>query len=104
MYIYIYILFWKVLHFSRRYCWCEKQKWLRSVKESRIFREFAEHRGVIIKSKSCLERKMIVIRRKVVPLLYAICPINSDQVKIRFAMQENNHKVIFSYLALIDMH
>ena len=51
IYIYIYILFWNVLHFSRRYCWCEKQKWLRSVKESRNFREFAEHRGVIIKSK-----------------------------------------------------
>ena len=51
IYVYIYILFWNVLHFSRSYCWCEKQKQLRSVKESRIFREFSEHRGIIIKSK-----------------------------------------------------
>ena len=51
VFVKIYILFWKVLHFSRRYCWCEKQKWLRGLKESRIFREFAEHKAVTIKSK-----------------------------------------------------
>ena len=45
------MLFWKVLHFSRRYCWCEEQKWLRSVKESRIFTDFADNKGIIIKSK-----------------------------------------------------
>ena len=39
-----------------------------------------------------------------VPLLCAICPINSDQVKIGFATQENNHKVLFPYLSCLDRH